>query len=179
MNLTSNYYSVPTVVLFIPAFAVFLSNSKKQIFYVVIVAVAVCAWSSANYSKNLVTSIWEHRKNDHLFFEYLVNEYKSGKKLFWLSDNWLEANDPVYKHFDGTMCWNRYQHFIDYYSRFTCKLERVFDFDKFDKNSLILCGSRTVQSDRFSKTYDELMKLGFKKIMEFSGSSGAVVFAYD
>jgi predicted aconitase len=35
----------------IPAFAVFLSNSKKQIFYVVIVAVAVCAWSSANYSK--------------------------------------------------------------------------------------------------------------------------------
>jgi hypothetical protein len=179
LNLTSNYYLVPTIVLFIPAFAIFLSNSKGSIFYAVIVIVAAYAYNSVNYSKNLVTDIWEHRKNDHLFFEYLVNEHKSGKKLYWLSDHLLEIHDQGYKHFDGVMCWDRYQHFIDYYSGFACKLERVFYFDKFDKDSLILCGARTVNSNQFPKIYDELTELGFKKIKEFSGSSGAVVFAHD
>jgi hypothetical protein len=109
----------------------------------------------------------------------LVNEYKFGKKLYWLSDHWLEIHDPGYKHFDGVMCWDRYQHFIDYYSGFTCKLKRVFDFNKFDKDSLILCGIRTTQSNQFPKIHDKLTKLGFQKIKEFSGSSGAIVFVHD
>jgi hypothetical protein len=179
LNLTSNYYLIPAIVLFIPAFAIFLSNSKKPIFYVSIFAAVICSWNSINYSKNLVTSVWAHRENDHLFFEYLVNEYKSGKELYWLSDHQLEVSDPEYSHLDGVMCWDRYQHFIDYYSGFTCKLKRVFNFDKFNKNSLIMCGNRTIQSNRFPEIYDKLIKSGFKKVREFSGSSGAIAFAYD
>jgi hypothetical protein len=126
-----------------------------------------------------VSDIWEHRKNDHLFFEYLVDECKSGKKLYWLSDRCLEANDPGYSHLDDVLCWDRYQHFIDYYSRFTCKLKRVFDFNQFNESSLILCGARTIQSSQFPKIHNKLIKLGFKKIMEFCGSFGAAVFVHD
>jgi hypothetical protein len=180
LNLTLNYYLVPSIVLFTPAFAMFLSNSKNHMRYISICLVAIYSWNSISYSKNLVLDVWEHRKNDHLFFEYLVNEHKSGKKLLWLSDHWLEAHDPSYSHFDVVMCWNRYQHFINYYSGFTCKLKRVVDFDEFNKDSLILCGARTVQSRRFPKIHGKLTKLGFKKVKEFNGhSAGAVVFAHD
>jgi hypothetical protein len=179
LNLTSNYYLVPTIALFVPAFVVFLSNSKAVVRCIATSLIVVCSWNSVNYSKNLVLDVWEHRKSDHLFFEYLVNEHKSGKTLFWLSDHWLETNDPGYSRSDGVMCWNRYQHFVNYYSGFACKIERVFDFDKFNKDSLILCGTRTVESSRFSKIYDKLTKCGFKKIKEFSDSSGAIIFGYD
>jgi hypothetical protein len=168
LNLTYNYYFIPTIVLFVPAFAVFLSNSKRLTRCASVAAVVVCSWSSINYSKNLVLDVWEHRKSDHLFFEYLVKEHKSGKMLFWLSDP-LE-NDLGYM----------YQCFINYYSGFSCKMERVFNFDKFDKNSLILCEPRTIQSDQFQKIYDKLTKLGFKKVKEFNGIvSEVVVFGYD
>jgi hypothetical protein len=179
LNLTSNYYLIPAIVLFIPAFALFLSNSKNYMRYIGICLVTICSWNSISYSKNLVLNVWEHRKNDHLFFEYLAKEHKSGKKLYWLSDRWLEAHDPGYSHFDGVMCWDRYQHFIDYYSGFTCRLKRVFDFDEFNKDSLILCGARTVQSSQFPKIHEKLAKLGFRKVKEFNGYSGAVVFAHD
>ncbi|MDR1333758.1 MAG: hypothetical protein LBJ71_00905 [Holosporaceae bacterium] len=178
LSLASNYYLIPAIVLFLPALAVFLSNSRKPIFYASISALAICAWNSVNYSKNLVTSVWEHRKNDHLFFEYLVDECKSGKKLYWLSDHWLEAHEPGYSHFDGIMCWDRYQHFINYYSDFTYKCKRVFVFDEFNKDSLIICSAYTVRSHLFPQIYNKLKELEFKKVKEFNGSSGAIVFAY-
>jgi hypothetical protein len=179
LNLTLSYYLIPAIVLFTPAFGIFLSDSKRPMLCVSAVAVAICAWNSVNYSKDLVLDILEHRKNDHLFFEYLVDEYKSGKNLYWLSDHRLEANDPDYSYLDGGLCWDRYQHFINYYSRFTCKLKRVFDFNQFNENSLILCGAKTIQSSQFPKIHDKLIKLGFKKIREFCGSFGAVVFVHD
>jgi hypothetical protein len=168
LNLTSNYYLVPAVTLFIPSFAVFLSNSKSHMRYIGICLVAICSWNSISYSKSLVLDVWEHRKNDHLFFEYLVKEHKSGKILFWLSA-------PLEEDL-GCMC----KHFIDYYSGFTCKIEIVFDFDKFNKDSLIICGSRTIQSDQFREICDKLTKLGFKKVKEFNGTAaGVIVFAHD
>jgi hypothetical protein len=176
LNLTSNYYLVPTIVLFVPAFAIFLS-SKRLTRCIGICSVVVCSWSSINYSKNLVLDVWEHRKNDHLFFEYLAKEHKSGKSLSWLSDHWLEANDLVYK-VDDEFWLGRYKLFIDYYSS-ACKMARVFDFDKFNKDSLIICSIRTAQSDQFQKIYDKLTKLGFKKVKEFNGSAaGVIVFGY-
>jgi hypothetical protein len=178
LNLTSNYYLVPTILLFIPAFAVFLSNSKRLTRCISVAAVAICAWNSVGYSKNLVLDVWEHRKSDHFFFEYLVNQDKSGKRLFWLSDKMQETDDEY--DIDDALQLDRYQHFIDYYSGFACKIERVFDFNKFNKNSLIICGTKTVQSDQFQRIYDKLTKLGFKKVKEFNGSaSGAIVFAHD
>ncbi|MDR2646466.1 MAG: hypothetical protein LBC04_04855 [Holosporaceae bacterium] len=178
LNLTSNYYFIPTVVLFVPAFAVFLSNGKRLIRYISIVAVTISVWSSLNYSKNLVLDVWEHRKSDYLFFEYLVKEHKSGKTLFWLGDHRLETSDPWYKFWDEVYC-GRYQLFINYYSRFACELKRVLDFDKFNRNSLILCWTRTVQSDQFQMICDKLTKLGFKKVKEFNGSAaGVIVFAH-
>jgi hypothetical protein len=186
LRLTWSYYLVPAIVLFIPAFALFLSNSKTPTRCVALGLVAISTCGSITYSKNLIMSEWEHRRTDHLFFEHLVNECQSGKKLYWLSDKWLEENDPEYRFLDGVMCWDRYQDFIDYYSGFSCKLKRVFDFDKFAKDSLILCGVKTIQSGQFSKIYHKLTKMGFKKINEFNGSfkaavfsSGAVVFAHD
>jgi hypothetical protein len=168
LNLTSNYYLVPAITLFIPSFAVFLSNSKRHMRHISICLVAICAWNSISYSKSLVLDVWEHRKNDHLFFEYLVEKHKSGKSLFWLSN--------LFKEDLGYM----YQRFIDYYSGFACKMERVFDFDKFNKNSLILYETRTAQGNQFKKIYDKLTKLGFRKVKEFNGSaSGAIVFAHD
>jgi hypothetical protein len=179
LNLTSNYYFIPTVVLFVPAFAVFLSNSKRLTRCVSVIAVAICAWSSINYSKNLVLNVWEHRKSDHLFFEYLVKEHKSGKGLFWLSYHCLETSDPWCKFWDDVWL-DRYQLFINYYSVFTCKLKRVLDFDKFNRNSLILCWARTVQSDQFQGICDKLTKLEFKKVKEFNCSAaGVIVFAHN
>jgi hypothetical protein len=186
LNLAYNYYFIPVIVLFVPAFAVFLSNSKAVVRCIAMSLVVVCSWNSVNYSKNLVLDVWEHRKNDHLFFEYLVKEHKSGKGLFWLSEPWLEANDLEYKLWDEVW-FDRYHQYIGYYSGFTCKLERVFDLDKFNKNSLIICGIGPTPIEVINKIYDKLTKLGFKKIKEFSCSftgvsslfAGAIVFAHD
>jgi hypothetical protein len=169
---------VPTIALFVPAFAEFLSNTKTHAHYITLYLATACAWNSITYSQNLIINTWEHRKKDHLFFKYLVNECNLGKKLYWLSDPWLEKNDPDYGHFDGVMCLNRYQHFLNYYGEFKYAAERVFDFDRFNKNSLIICGARTVQSHLFPPIYNKLKELGFEKVKTFDGSSGALVFAY-
>ncbi|MDR0580820.1 MAG: hypothetical protein LBG04_01755 [Holosporaceae bacterium] len=81
----STYYFFPSVLLFIPAFTIFILEkkgyscgfdkpcvflSKKRSIFAVCFAL-VCTIITIIVSGKVVLRCWEHRGNDHLFFEYI------------------------------------------------------------------------------------------------------------
>jgi hypothetical protein len=149
-----SYYVLPAVVLFIPSFAISILKNEKYRFVIIGISI-LCSAITINTSKKHVLATWKHRKEDHLFFEHVVREWRSGKDICWLSDRTLDHNSK-YRH--SVFIFSRYNMFFHYYGGEKCFLMEIFDPSAIDKNSLVLCHEeikRSASWPAFSKKIKE------------------------
>ena len=169
LRLNHSYYLFPSVVLFLPAFAVFIAGSKCFVKILSVIISISCVASQFACNKYAVLNVWDHREKDHLFFEHIVDEYHAGKKIYWFSDPLLEKNDPGYCHLDNVMFLDRFQHFLNYYSNHQIIINRIFDLSNIDDKCVVLCSCTTAAGQAFDKTRKELYKRGLAQTMSLVG----------
>ncbi len=85
LKLYSAYYFIPAIVLFLPAFAIFIDRIDTIRVLAVIVLFFVCL--NFNHIKNKVTDAWKHRKTDQPVFEYIIKKNNEKQKVYWLTDD--------------------------------------------------------------------------------------------
>jgi hypothetical protein len=128
------YYVLPAIVLFIPSFAAFLLNNGKYRSAIIGFSI-LCSVITINTSMEYVLTAWKHREKDHLFFERVVREWRSGKDICWLSDRMFENSECCHSVF----IFPRYNMFFHYYGGEKCLLRKIFDPNEISKNSIVLC----------------------------------------
>ncbi len=170
LKLTSGYYLFPSIVLFLPAFAIFINKSNNFVKLMIFLGAIFCAIPNLKKSVHIVINNWSHRQTDELFFQYIVDEFHRGKQIYWLSNSDLQKNNPEYEHLDAIMCLNRFQHFINYYSKFQIQIKRVFNTINLNQNSIVICGYPTVHSIKFNQIKKQLEKIGLYPIKELGGN---------
>jgi hypothetical protein len=170
----STYYFFPSVLLFIPAFAIFIMEekgyccgfdkpcvflSKKRSIFAVCFAL-VCTIITIIVSGKVVLRCWEHRGNDHLFFEYIVKESQLGKTLYVIYDKTY-----IYEHIQCP--YNPHITFLRYYGGQNFPFKSEVDPAKIGENSIVLsfqgyCVPSLIEQQ--TSVVEKLEENGFKLI---------------
>lgn len=170
LNLHHGYYLYPSVVLSLPAFAVFFNKSRLH-FLVGLFSLTLCGYLNFPQSKSIVINDWNHRESDHKIFEKIVSKSKKGWSIYWLSDVADKTKEVQYWHYDRIMCLNRFQHFLKYYNSNTVfPILLVFDTNKFCKNSIVIINKTTLDRKSFKGMYDSFKTFSPKQIAEINGN---------
>jgi hypothetical protein len=172
LRFTDPYYFFPSVLLFIPAFAIFLLNrngscrdlnetsislKSKRCNIICSCFAAMCMIITVMKSSDAMQKCWESRNNDHLFFEHIATESKAGKTVYVI------FNDSGINRGRETLS-SPHIAFLRYYCQ---KFHIVTDVDplKISENSIVLFYSISPfkeQSQAF--IIKKLEKNGFKII---------------
>lgn len=172
LKLSGGHYIFPSVVLFMPAFAIFVKKCNLRIKALAIISAVLCVIPNFAANKYLIENDWYHRKNDHFFFEYIIDQYRSGKKIYWLSDALLrKRSDENDRHLDRVFVT-----FLRYYNGGEILLRRDFDIEKMSKDCVVIYGPTATSSSSFYRTEKELEKKGLHRSKELIGN---VVFSSD
>jgi hypothetical protein len=168
----TTYYFFPSVLLFIPAFTVFILEkreyycgfdkpsvflSKKRSFAAICFAL-VCMPITVIESGKSVLVCWRHRDNDHLFFEYIVNIVKEKRlgTVYLIDDKAFPYENPLCPY-------NPHVTFLRYYGGQDFPLKSEINPDRMSENSIVLC--REPLSASIAKKLEEN---GFKLIRTLS-----------
>jgi hypothetical protein len=158
LKLYSPYYVFPSILLSIPALAVFLSKGKKFKIIGAVLSAILCSLLSIRNSKEQAINIWKHREEDHFIFDRLINEYQSGKDVYWIS---LEYEDPLYKKLDKKK-FEAYEFFLNYYFGRKFPLKKIMNLDQLTKNSVAIFSEETALAPSFSVVSKKLEEKGLK-----------------
>ena len=165
LKLYSGYYLFPSVVLFLPAFSMFFSKIRLGI-----LVVLLSFNSNFAYNKWLLINNFEHRKTDHIVFENIVKRFNEGWNIYWLSDATELGKDAQYRYYDRMFCMNRFQHFLNYYSRTKFPITLIFNTEKIKRKSMVIVISQTLERKSFANIKTEFQKLSPKKVAELNGN---------
>lgn len=148
-----DYYVFPAVVLFLPSFAASLLENKSYRFAIMGISI-LCSASTIKTSMKYVSDIWKHREEDSLIFRRIVNEWQSGKNIYWIT---LE-NCPLYYY--SNFFFPIVEHFLHCYGGGKCRLKKVSDPDEINANSIVLCHEEMEQSHSFPSISEKINECG-------------------
>ena len=170
LNLHHGYYLYPSVVLSLPAFAVFFNKSRLHLL-VGFLSLVFCGYLNFPINKSIVVNDWSHRESDHKIFEKIVSKSKKGWSVYWLSDVADKTREVQYWHYDRIMCLNRFQHFLKYYNSNTVfPISLVFDTNEFCKNSVVIINKTTLDRKSFQAVYDNFKAFSPKQVAEINNN---------
>jgi hypothetical protein len=93
----------------------------------------------------------------------MIDEYKSGKDIYYISDRIAAKRDPEYKRVDS-MIADRFEMFLNYYwgtgEKFPIK--RITDLNEITENSVVICGEQTATFPSFAEVATKLQEKGLK-----------------
>lgn len=168
LNLTAGYYVLPAIVLSLPALANFLNKCRGAT--LALVGIFLCAIPNIMHSASLVTNNWKHRQDDYKLFQRIVDEHDKNKKVYWLNLPQCANNDPNYNHSNMIMGHNRFQHFINYYSKNRCLIYPIEDITNIlNDKCILICGVATTTTPAFKSIELTLLNKGFDRIADMNG----------
>ena len=169
LKLHSGYYLYPSVILSLPAFAVFFNKSRLNLF-IGFFSLILCGYLNFSTNKYIVINDWNHRETDHKVFKNIVDKSQKGWKVFWLSDI-ADKEKEQYWHYDRIMCFNRFQHFLKYYNSNTVfPISLVFDTNGFHKNSIIIVNEMALGRKSFQNIYDNFKTFSPKQVAKINNN---------
>ena len=166
LNQRCNHYFFPSVVMGLPAFAVFLSECTKYVRALLISISIGIAIFSFNASLYWITEIQMHRKKDPLIFARMIDEVKQGKKVIYVTEKGKDLSNIDSGEIDQ-MKFRRWQIFLDYYWGGKFPIIKTADYSKINKDSVVILSDETYGSANFQEISERLKISGLALSQSF------------